>query len=180
MTTGRPRVFIIESLRFDDEAKQRHEGQFLSQILRLSGSDARYFYIRTKKELDEVLDQFDDSEYRYLHFSCHGDEKGIELTLDHLYFSELRKFLSPVLTDRRVFFSSCKIANKHLAKALLKGTVCYSVIGPSTNITFDRAAIFCASFYHLMLRDDAASMRRFEVSKNVAHLQQIFDVRMRY
>jgi hypothetical protein len=45
--TTEPKVFIIESLEFDDEEKGRYEGGILSDILRLSGIETQYFYIRT-------------------------------------------------------------------------------------------------------------------------------------
>ncbi len=66
-----PEVFIIESLHFDDENESRYEGSFLSQILHLGGKKPLYYYIRTKRELTEVLRIFKASGYRYLHFSYH-------------------------------------------------------------------------------------------------------------
>jgi hypothetical protein len=46
-----PNVFIIESLKFSDEKKDRFEGKILSQILHLGGKESKYYYIRTEKEL---------------------------------------------------------------------------------------------------------------------------------
>jgi hypothetical protein len=175
-----PRVFIVESLRFSDEENDLFEGRFLSQMLTLSGAPGKYVYLRTKAELEEVLDQFEDSQFRYLHFSCHGNSKGIALTLDHLSFKELGELLAPCIKKRRVFFSSCKVANARLAEALLPGTECYSVIGPSKAIEFDRAAIFWASFYHLMLRDEAKSMKHSQLENITSSLQTLFGLHMRY
>ena len=176
----KPRVFIVESLRFSDEKDDLFEGKIISQILALSGSQAQYFYLRTKKELEEVIDEFEESSYRYLHFSCHGTKTGIDLTLDDMSFHELGKMLSPCLEGKRVFFSSCKVMNERLAGALLKKTGCYSVIGPSKSIAFDRAAIYWASLYHLMLRDGAKSMKQAHLKEGTASLQQVFGVQMRY
>ncbi|SRR5713226_587464 len=178
--TTKPQVFIIESLRFDDEQEDLFEGKVLSQMLKLSGSEPRYVYLRTKQELEEVIDQFEDSSFRYLHFSCHGSSKGIGLTLDHLSFDELAEMLAPCLEKKRVFFSSCKVMNKTLASALLKKTGCYSVIGPSKNINFDRATAFWSSFYHIMLRDEAKSMKRDKLQECTSSLQRLFGVHMRY
>ena len=63
----KPNVFIIESLDFDDEKNNMYEGKVLSQILELNGIESEYYYIRTKQELDEIVDKFEDSGYRYLH-----------------------------------------------------------------------------------------------------------------
>lgn len=177
---SKPNVFIVESLRFLDEEKDRFEGKIISQILKLSGSESKYVYLRTKKELKEVIDQFKKSGYRYLHFSCHGNKSEISLTLNNLSFEELGNMLEPCLKKRRMFFSSCKVVNERLAEALLKNTGCYSVIGSSEFIKFDRAAIYWSSFYHLMLRDEAKYMKQEGLGKNMALLQKLFGVHMRY
>jgi hypothetical protein len=137
-------------------------------------------YLRTKKELEKVVEHFRDSAYRYLHLSCHGNKNGIGLTLEGIRFDELGRMLAPFLENRRVFFSSCEVMNERLAKALLQNTGCYSVIGPSKSINFDRAGIYWASFYHLMLRDEAQSMKRDRLKETTASLQGLFGVHMRY
>ena len=85
-------VFIIESLTFEDEKNERFEGKFLSHILKLGGIETKYFYIRTKKEFKEVLNNFYDSKFRYLHISCHGDRKSLSLTLDDISHRESGRF----------------------------------------------------------------------------------------
>jgi hypothetical protein len=81
-------VFIIESLEFDDEQNQRFEGRIISDILALSGKQCAYYYIRTKRELVEILQHFSSSHYRYLHLSCHGGNKSVYTTLDRIPFRE--------------------------------------------------------------------------------------------
>lgn len=65
-------VFIIESLSFVDEAKERREGAVLASVLKMCGKNPLYYYIRTKAELEQLAEKFEASEYRYLHISCHG------------------------------------------------------------------------------------------------------------
>jgi len=175
-----PQVFIIESLKLEDEVHDRFEGKVLSEMLKFTGSETKYFYIRTKKEFQEVMGIFSKSKFRYLHISCHGHGEGIALTLDYISFADLKGLLSPYLENKRVFFSSCEVMNDELAMSLLHKTDCYSVIGPSKNINFDRAAAFWSSFYHLMLRDEARSMKRSKIKKYVESLQQLFEVHMRF
>lgn len=95
--TSKSDVFIIESLSFDDESESLHEGKLLSNILELNGKNPIYYYIRTKRECDEVLSIFEDSEYRYLHLSCHGSSNSMETTLDSISFKELGSILAPCL-----------------------------------------------------------------------------------
>jgi len=176
----KPRLFIIESLRLADEREDLFEGGHLSKILRLSGSRARYMYLRTKRELEEAIDLFEDSDYRYLHISCHGGKSGIELTFDDLSFAELGEMLRPSLSGKRVFFSSCSVMNAPCAQSLLPGSGCYSVVGPSRTINFDRATAFWSAFYHLLLRDEATSIKHDDLNETVSRLQSLFGVHMRY
>jgi hypothetical protein len=154
MTIGTvPELFIIESLRLDDEEQGSQEGEILARMLRLSGKEkTKYFYIRTERELDEIIDLFDESRYRYLHISCHADRKGMATTFDNISHVELGRKLESCLEGRRVFVSACEMANETLAGALLKKTGCYSLIGPAKEIGFDDAAAFWISFYHLMFK----------------------------
>lgn len=175
-----PDLFIIESLRFEDEESEHTEGKFLSHILKLAGRQVQYFYIRTRRELEEVLDRFEDSNFRYLHISCHANRNGVELTLDDLGVKELGQLLSPYLQTRRIFFSACEIATPRLAKALLKGTGCYSMIGPSEAVGFDEAALYWASLYHFLFKNEPASVTRAEIAVNMRNLSKVFRLGMKF
>jgi hypothetical protein len=65
------------------------EGQNLQQILHLSGKEAEYVYIRTVKELEEVLNQYYESNFRYLHISCHGNDRGTCPDFGHPEFPQI-------------------------------------------------------------------------------------------
>lgn len=171
-------VFIIESLKLDDEKKDRYEGLFLSQILRMSEIETIYYYIRTKEELEVIVDEFHQSNFRYLHISCHGNTKGISTTLHEIAFEKLALTLSPRLDNRRLFLSACSAANEELAKRILTESDCYSLIGPNTPIDFDDAAVFWASFYHLMLKNETMQMK--ELKQVVQDVSGLFSVSMSY
>ncbi|RSC93096.1 hypothetical protein [Tenacibaculum singaporense] len=81
-------VFIIESVTFEDEEENQLEleGEFISQILHLSNIPSKYYFIRTEKELIEVLNIFKKSDYRYLHISSHGEKTSLDLALDDIKF----------------------------------------------------------------------------------------------
>jgi hypothetical protein len=175
-----PNVFIIESLSFDDENDGHLEGQFLTHILRLAGREVRYFYIRTRDELAAVLDQFEDSGFRYLHISCHADKRGIALTLDHLSIKELASVVGPCLANRRLFLSACEIATPRLAEALLVNSGCYSVIGPSRVVRFDESALFWASLYHFLFKNDAKAIKRADLRENLRRLAEVFELGIKY
>jgi len=177
---SKPNVFIIESLEFEDEEKDLYEGKVLSKILNLNGIDSQYYYIRTKQELDEIIQKFDESDYRYLHISCHGSPNSLETTLDSVSFNELNEMLASCLDKKRVFISACEMVNESLAEALISETGCYSVIGPSEPVLFSDATIFLASFYHLMFGENEKSMKRGEIKTVLEKTTDLFDVKVNY
>jgi len=175
-----PDVFIVETLEFDDEAKDRLEGKMISHILNLHGKKSKYYYIRTKKELKEIARKFGQSGYRYLHLSCHGNATSMATTLDSIEFSELGRILRPQLEKRRLFVSACEMVNEHLAEAVIPKSGCYSIIGPNESIAFSDAAIFWPSFYHLMFRHNADAMKRADLIKHLKSVCELFGLRISY
>ncbi|WP_444898159.1 hypothetical protein [Microbulbifer sp. SSSA005] len=175
-----PNVFIIESLDFEDEKEDLYEGKVLSKILALNDIESEYYYIRTKAELEAVVDIFYKSEFRYLHISCHGSKNSMETTLDSISFDELGDILSPCLDDRRVFVSACEMVNRNLAKSLIDDSKCYSVIGPSEPVAFSDATIFWSSFYHLMFDKNDKAMQRAEIKQILSKVADLFMVPVNY
>jgi len=156
MAKTKPSVFIIESMRFKDEKNGDLEGLVLQQILHLSGKKAEYVYIRTAQELEEVLDQFYDSNYRYLHISCHGNPQRNGADAGHTGLLQIRDD-GPAYTKRteELFVSACAVVNKEFAKAVIPDSECQSIVGPSETISFADAAMMWAAFYHLVFKDES-------------------------
>ncbi|MFC4094814.1 hypothetical protein [Euzebyella saccharophila] len=171
-------VFIIESVTFEDEEEKQLEGEFISQILHLGNIPSKYYFIRTEKELIEVLDLFEKSEYRYLHISSHGCKKSLDLALDDIKFKRLGEILNPYLDYKRLFISACSTVNEALASQIFLNKKCYSIIGPKKGIYFGDAAIFWASFYHLIMEDD--KMKYDNLKEKINKLSKLFKVRMNY
>jgi len=145
-------LFIIESLKFSDE-ENRLEGKILRDIMRLSGHEVEYIYIRTRRELRVALRRFELSHRRYLHLSCHGNPRTVSLTLDSLSFNDFASDVATHLKGRRLFISACAVVNHNLAKVVIPVADCYSIIGPRDSVRFDDAVLMWAAFYHLMFRD---------------------------
>ena len=180
--TTKPKVFIIESLDFEDEEKKLFEGHIIANILQLSKIETKYYYVRTKSEFKEVISKFYDSDYRYLHISCHGGENhdSIWTTLDEIPFKELAEILGGNLYKKRLFMSSCSVVNDKLAKAVIPKTECYSIIGPKKDIEFRDAAIMWASFYHLMFKKNKRNMFREGLIENMQKVVDTFGQPLNY
>jgi len=178
--SSKPEVFIIESLKLSDEKKKWFEGKILSEMLNLSDKKCIYYYIRTKREFIEILDEFYKSDYRYLHLSCHANRKEMGTTFDDIPFSELGAIFKDIGEDRRIFLSACSMANQSLANEIIPKCRCYSILGPSTEIDFDDSAIFWTSFYHLMFKHSPKVMKRETVLSNAEKVAKILGIKLRY
>jgi hypothetical protein len=143
-----PEVFIIESLKLTDEAKERREGAVLSAVLRMCGKNPLYYYIRTQAELKLMAKEFEKSGYRYLHVSCHGDATSLDTTLDSVGYTDFAAIFRGRLKNRRLFVSACSAGNPLFAE-VVGGTnkELISVAAPAKDIQFDHAVAFWSSFY---------------------------------
>lgn len=176
-----PQLFIVESLTLKDEKKRRFEGEILSRMLYLAGkTKTKYIYIRTKRELKNFVKVFGESRYRYLHLSCHANSQAMYTTFDEVNFCELGAMLRPWIRNRRVFVSACEMANSQLAGEVLRGTGCYSLIGPARDIRFDDAAAFWVSFYHLMFKLNPRTMKNRELRERIRELSEVFEESFEY
>jgi len=175
-----PEVFIIESLDFDDEKNDNYEGKMLSNILKLNNKKPIYYYIRTEQELNEIINEFEDSHYRYLHLSCHGSKNSMETTLDSISFDRLAEIIKPCLDNRRLFISACDMVDHPLAREIILGSDCYSLIGPYTRVALSTSAIFWSSFYHLMFSENESLMKEKEIRANLKALTNVFGIPINY
>ena len=170
-------VFIIESLDPDDEGNGRFEGVFLSHVLKLHGKNPKYRYVRTRDQFSKAIREFGKSKYRYLHLSCHGNQKGMCTTnQEKINFDELANLLKPYMTGRRLLVSACKMVHQDLAKALIPASECTSVVGPTTDIAFTDSAVVWASVYHLAFSQDARRITRDDLQVKLKQACKLFGV----
>jgi hypothetical protein len=179
-TVTSPNVFIIESLEFKDERHGFFEGKLLSEILHLGGKKSEYFYIRTSRELEEVMEIFGNSDYRYLHLSCHGLRTSVSTTLDTIKLKELSRIIGPYLGGKRLFMSTCLAANFRIAQQIIPNFGVYSVVGPKGEVDFHAAAIAWASFYHLIFEENREGMKGRAIRTNLQRVSDTFRIHFNY
>ena len=177
----KPEVFIIESLDPDDEGNGRFEGSIISRILKLHGKSPKYRYVRTREQFEKAVLQFGKSQYRYLHISAHAEPEGMCTTnQDEIDYDELAKILNPHLRGRRLFLSACSMVHEDLAKEIIPGSGCYSVIGPNEDILFSDAAILWSAIYHLMFSENDRAMSHAALKKHLTNTTKLFNVGISY
>ena len=182
MTRHIPRygVFIIESMDWENERNGKLSGFALKTILDLSDIPNEYYYIRTKKELTKVMKEFKKTDFFFLHLACHGNDEGLEFTIDYLSFETLGKIMGPYLKYRRLFLSACNAACPAFAEQFIPRYHCYSVIGPADVIDYDKAAIFWSSFYYLMYFDDQTHMYQAKLKPTLINVTKLFSESINY
>jgi len=175
------KVFILESLDFEDEEKGNYEGEIIYKILQMSSVDCEYYYFRTKQEFEYFIQKFKESNFRYLHLSCHASEEGLQTTLnDFIGVSELSMILENVLDKRRLFLSACSLTTDSFANLVFKNTDCYSIMGAPEDINMNDSAIFWASFYHLLFNREKNYIKHEEIKTILYKLRQPFEIPIRY
>ena len=162
-------IFIIESLRSDDF----FDGENLSEILELSKIDRIYRWIDSIEDLKLKLEEFDQSQYRYLHLSCHADQHGIEINGDEISYDKLSGFLGNKLVNKRLFLSACKAGNMDFAARAIYNNNAISVIGTPIDLYFDKSVLFWPVFYHVLHEIDEKKMKRKDI---ITTLQKCVDL----
>jgi len=173
-------VFIIESMEIIDENNGQLDGMVLKSILDICHIPNTYYYIRTKQEFENLINEFENSNYGFLHLSCHGSAEGIKTTYDNITFEELELLIGDRIYQRRLFLSACNIAQFELAKHFIPKYHCYSIIGSPDRIYCDKAAVFWSTFYHLMYERNQNEMPQVDLIPQLIRLTEIFNIKLNY
>lgn len=173
-------VFIIESMDWENEANNKLDGLALKTILDLSDIPNQYIYLRTRQEFEHAIELFKESDYAFLHISCHGNEESICLTMDDITFEDLGIIMGPSLKYRRLFLSACKAACFAMAEFFIPHHHCYSIMGAADTIDYDKAAIFWSAYYYLMYRDDQERMWQKKIIPNLENITRTFNESLNY
>lgn len=172
-----PEVFILESLGKADERAKRFEGQVLSDMLRLSGKNPKYYYFQSKDELPHLVGLFRQSKYRYLHISSHASDTHIGITDGEISYEQFADNFENHLSLRRLFFSACQVGNKSFVDTLAaKNKGMHSVVAPNQDIQFDHAAAIWSSFYISLFAENENSMKHTGIEKRLKALRSLFPV----
>lgn len=173
-----PEVFIIESLNFDDEDEKKFEGKILYDMLRLCGKDPKYYYFRTKDELVHLALKFRESNYRFLHVSCHGAETSIETTLDKVTYIEFAEIFEGLLRNRRLFMSACSAGNELFSEILFgRNRGMYSIAAPIDKIEFRKAIGMWSAFYSSLFSTNSSYVKNDSIINCLSKLTELFNER---
>jgi hypothetical protein len=178
---SKPEVFIIESLTKNDEDAKRFEGMVLSDMLRLTGKNPKYYYFQSKDELPHLIGLFRQSQYRYLHISSHASSTDIGITEGAVTYSEFSNIFKDQLKLRRLFFSACQVGNENFVNTLsAQNKGMHSIVAPAQNIEFSHAAAIWSSLYISLFAENDNSMKHSDIKKRLMALRSLFPVDFYY
>lgn len=118
----------------------------------------KYHYFQGERELPHLVALFRESQYRYLHISCHGSQTEIFTTNGAMSYARFAQFFSGHLRLRRLVVSACELGNNmfvDLIAASNKGM--HSIVAPAQTIQYDHAAAIWSAFYVSMFSERYAS-----------------------
>ncbi|UZS00217.1 hypothetical protein [Chondrinema litorale] len=170
-------IFIIESLGESDDK----DGKILKNILDVCCIESKYSEINTKSQLIEVIEEFQKSEFRYLHISCHANVNGFGLNdKSFIKNSEFSEIIGDRIPKRRIFMSACEAGNIDLAGKLITINKIYSLIGSPEVIGFDKSLLFYPTLYHILNEHDEMKMKKKELLKSIRGGVNLFNIPIHY
>lgn len=170
-----PEVFIIESLTTEDEKAKRFEGQQLCEILRMANMNPKYIYFQEESELLHIVPLFYQSQYRFLHFSCHGNDTEFSLCGGKLSYASFATYFKDALFFRRLFISACNTGNPKLLSTIRKTNHdLHSFVAPSINLQSNHALIIWSALYTSLIDKNIAGIKSSALKETLQRLVNLF------
>jgi hypothetical protein len=176
-------IYIIESLKSADlKPDEQFDGEILDDILKVCGIQHEYEHVGTISDFKQAIENFNNSDFRYLHLSCHADYEAIKLGDEKVSYEDLSLLFKGTLNKKRVFMSACKAGNSNLAQLLIIANGAYSVIGSPISKDFDDFLLFWASLYKLISRKDenVDKIDKKALIDNIKKCSDLFSVPINY
>ncbi|HHX8749542.1 TPA: hypothetical protein ACVPFL_001688 [Morganella morganii] len=160
-------ILIIESRSAKDIYDDRYEGATLKEVLKLQGISAKHLEVINKAYFEKAIKYAANEHIKYVHFSGHGSEDGIELTNGFITWKELDQIAWPHLKDTCLCFSSCDIAKGVEEIFEYHKSFCNAVIAPTRKITWGEGLVAFSALYHRALSCSTSSNQDVRVLNHI-------------
>ena len=125
------KVFVIESSNPLDLLDDRNEAESLLKICKMFGHKVRSFFIKSKGDLRNVLRylsniEAEEKDLFCYHFSCHGNNDGLEFGSDFLSWEDFFEIIAPLVDNETLkdkfmlIISACGAVEQELTKKFTK------------------------------------------------------------
>lgn len=177
----KPEVFIIESLSVKDQIFENYEGKILYEALKLQNKKPIYYYFKTESELGKIAEAFQESGYRYLHFSCHGEDGSISLTNGTVTYERFSEAFKGVLAKKRLFMSACMTGNDRFTEAVFaNNNDLISITAPKKEPVMQDLTVFWMSMYNRLNSFNVGSISGKALLYILKKLSAVFGIELYY
>jgi hypothetical protein len=168
-------IYIVESPNHKDIESNRKEGDALNAALVLAQLNSKYYFVSSQTELNECFihialdinnNRVKGTPIPYLHFSLHGNEKGVFLTNDDFISWEILRNEMLKMNHQVQFVNSFgRICSRfYLSMSVCKGFNAYKMfdpkeqfnpfsvlVGPIDNIDWSDSLVAYVAYYHNLM-----------------------------
>lgn len=166
--------YIIESLGENDIL----DGNIFYKSLNSIGKLPIYQQVRNFSEFKTALENFENSQYKYLFISAHGDEEHIELSGEKINAYDLDD-IKIDLDQRRIFMSTCRGGTYLFAKYFIKNGA-YSVIGTPDDLDQIVAVGMWPTMLIIFERLSGTNLNFDELNLTLKKLAEVYQVTLHY
>jgi hypothetical protein len=195
-------IYIIESPSNEDISENRKEGQALSEALKLASIKNKYFVVGTINEFSHCFDSILETElknknkgkvsYVTLHFSMHGNNKGIALTNNEviiwkdLYNSYLKKLITTlgyqkskngsIVAPIHLHFSTCNGIYAKVITTMDENSPYISLVGPNTTVNWSDSLVAFIILYHNTIHKENGPQKSVQLMNAGAGVNNVFEI----
>ena len=149
----------------------------MANMLRLSGKNPKYYYFQDENELPYLVHLFRQSQYRYLHFSSHGEPNEILTTNGSISYMRFAAIFKRHLILRRMFFSACELGNDLFTEVLAgSNNGMHSIAAPIHQIYFHDAAAIWNVLYLSLFQLEGTKMKHRQIIEKLIAIRKLFPV----
>jgi hypothetical protein len=157
-------VHIIECLDAEDPGS---EGRCLKHLFNLLEVKSKYTLIQN---INDLLEEMENSEYKYIHISTHGklgkDEEFIGWWTHQGHSTKAKiASLKGKIKCRAIISTACKSGKKDFGTLFVNGLGVKYFIGPKRSTSFSSSIFFSHILYHKIFRTKFSLKGSFESYK---------------
>ncbi len=167
--------YIIESLGKDDIKDGKI---FYDSLKTIKGFKPKFYGIDNFTQLKKRLNEFAESNYKYLLISTHGDEENLHLINESVNSYDLFD-IELNLKNKRIFMSSCRGGSFLIAKYFIKKGA-YSVIGTPKDLDQIVAVAMWPTMLLMFERLNNFEVNFSELDKSIKQIVDIYRIPMHY
>lgn len=166
--------YVIESLK-DGDIK---DGLIFCEALDSIKKVPKYKSVRNCKEFKNALIDFQDSRYKYLLISTHGDQENLQFTDEDINADDFEDFKIN-FNQRRIFMSTCNGGSFLFAKYFIRNGA-YSVVGTPDKLEQVVAVGMWPTMLIVFERLNHTVLNFSQINKTMKLMSEVYQITLHY